>query len=155
VCDSEVDGERGPDAGVLQNEAPDQLLPLVRSPTPRMLAHALASRQSRFLISSRSLLAGHSIVVGGLSGQFARPTNQLQESHREGSNRKFAECSWEYTERINPSLGQGDFSRTSTPAIFACYRCASYSMKTNTLSRAQPTPARPSACSSNDGAICL
>jgi hypothetical protein len=46
VCDSEVDGERGPDAGVLQSEAPDQLLPLVRSPTPRMLAHALALRQS-------------------------------------------------------------------------------------------------------------
>jgi len=49
VCDSEVDGERGPDAGVLQSEAPDQYVPLVRSPTPRMLAHALASRQSRFV----------------------------------------------------------------------------------------------------------
>src|SRR5277367_1400763 len=47
VCDSEVDGERGPDAGVLQSEAPDQYVPLVRSPTPRMLAHELAWRQSR------------------------------------------------------------------------------------------------------------
>ena len=32
-----------------QIEAPDLHLPLVRSPTRRMLAHALASRQSRFL----------------------------------------------------------------------------------------------------------
>jgi hypothetical protein len=42
VCDSEMEGERGPEAGVLQSsEASDAHLPLVRSPTRRMLAQPL------------------------------------------------------------------------------------------------------------------
>lgn len=101
--------------------APGYQLPLVRSPTPRMLAHALIPRQSRtyrhhFLCRASPLVAsnGPCTPLFGAAFGSAAPRSDRPVT---GFRGQFA--SW-----IKPAFGQGEFSRTSTPAISRiCLTC--------------------------------
>lgn|SRR5690242_11944321 len=94
--------------------APGYQLPLVRSPTPRMLAHALIPRQSRtysdhFLCRASPIRVSNGSctpLFGAAFGSAApRPDRPVT-----GFRKQFER--W-----IKPAFGQGEFSRTSTPAI--------------------------------------
>ena len=135
-----------------QIEAPDLHLPLVRSPTRRMLAHALASRQSRFLVIVAAHLAGYAVFAGGARKRFAE---LLIGSKHLAEELDSLTCASALRNRINPAVGRGHFSSSSTATKFASHCATSYSLKINTLPRAEPLPARPLACSQNDGSVCL
>src|SRR5690348_1250047 len=101
--------------------APGYQLPLVRSPTPRMLAHALIPRQSRtyrhYILYGGPALSGLEWFlqpfVGAAFGTAApRPDRPVTGFHRQ------------FERWIKPAFGQGEFSRTSTPALSRiCLTC--------------------------------
>ena len=101
----------------------------------------------------RPILARYSVVEVSLGAQFAR----LLLSRRPAADRlqsRGGSLLRKRLERIIPSLGQGEFSRTSTATAFGRQRPASYSVKTNTLTHADHKPIRPFACSENEGDVC-